>query len=282
MTQRSLPAAAVLARSINSRSACPPRALNAWNPGVRAATESENSISIFDVIGEDWWSGEGVTAKRIAGALRAIGEKDVVVNVNSPGGDYFEGLAIYNLLREHKGRVTVNVLGIAASAASVIAMAGDQVNIARAGFLMIHNTWVIAMGDRNELQATADWLAPFDQTAVDIYAARSGLDAKAIAKMLDRETWIGGAEAVDEGFADALLASDQVADDPKARARGGQLRAERTVDNMGRMAGATRSEVRELLQALKSVKPGADQTGTPGAADSEGLLRSLVSQLRSV
>ncbi|MFT2622165.1 head maturation protease, ClpP-related, partial [Escherichia coli] len=76
---------------------------------------------------------------------------------NSPGGDMFEGLAIYNLLREHEGEVNVKVLGLAASAGSVIAMAGDTVQIARAGFLMIHNAWVVAMGNRNDLRELAAW-----------------------------------------------------------------------------------------------------------------------------
>ncbi len=95
----------------------------AGTAGFKAAATDDNSISVFDVIGQDYW-GEGVTAKRIAGALRAMNGADVTVNINSPGGDMFEGLAIYNLLREYEGRVTVKVLGIAASAASVIAMAG--------------------------------------------------------------------------------------------------------------------------------------------------------------
>ena len=139
---------------------------------------------------------------RISAALRSIGKSDVVVTINSPGGDYFEGLAIYNLLREHPAKVTIKIVGIAASAASVIAMAGDDVQIARAGFVMIHNTWVVAMGDRHQLRDVADWLEPFDQMAVDIYAARSGLKAAELGKMLDRETWIGGADAVEKGFAD--------------------------------------------------------------------------------
>jgi ATP-dependent Clp protease, protease subunit len=284
MTIRTLPAAAVLSRANDVRAACPPRALKAWNPGVRAvsnAAESDNSISILDVIGEDWWTGEGVTAKRIAGALRSIGERDVVVNINSPGGDYFEGLAIYNLLREHPGQVTVKILGIAASAASVIAMAGDQVQIARAGFLMIHNTWVVTAGDRHALRATADWLEPFDATAVDIYAARSGLESKAVAKMLDDEAWIGGADAVAKGLADSLLATDQVADDPSQRSRAESLRAERQAENLGRIAGATRSEIRELLASLKSVKPGADEEGgKPCAAANQGL-EALLLKLRA-
>lgn len=281
MNKNSLPAAAVLARREVAHSACPPRALAAWNQGIRAAAgETDNAISILDVIGYDWWTGEGVTAKRIAGALRAIGEQDVVVNINSPGGDYFEGLAIYNLLREHKGRVTVKVLGIAASAASVIAMAGDEVQIARAGFLMIHNAWITTSGDRHQLREAADWLEPFDGTAVDIYSVRTGLDAATLGPMLDKETWIGGKEAVDKGFADALLASDQVTDDPQQRDRGERLRAERTIDNLGRIAGASRADIKQLLQDLKRVSPGADDSGTPGAADTQGL-RAFLEELRS-
>ena len=114
---------------------------------VRAAGNDANSISIYDSIGENW-EGTGVTAKRISAALRAIGDKDVVVNINSPGGDFFEGVAIYNLLREHQGRVTVQVMGLAASAASVIAMAGDEILMGDGSFLMIHNAgpWPSAIG----------------------------------------------------------------------------------------------------------------------------------------
>jgi len=282
MKRSSLPAAAVLARRELAHSACPPRALASWNPGIRAAVdEDDNTISIFDVIGQDWWTGEGVTSKRIAGALRQIGDSDVVVNINSPGGDYFEGLAIYNLLREHTGRVTVKILGIAASAASVIAMAGDEVQIARAGFLMIHNAWVCACGDRHQLRETGDWLEPFDATAADIYAVRTGINTADLATMLDKETWIGGADAVERGFADTLLSSDQVTDDPNQRERGDRLRAERSADNLGRLAGASRAEIRQLIQDLKRVTPGADDDGTPGAADTAGL-QSLLTDLRSL
>jgi len=129
-----------------------PRAFERWNPGVHAADggESDRTISIYDVIGYDFF-GDGVTARRIAGALRNMGEGPVTVNINSPGGDMFEGLAIYNLLREHPGEVTVKVLGLAASAASVIAMAGDTVQIARAGFYMVHNAWVVAEVDAESI-----------------------------------------------------------------------------------------------------------------------------------
>ncbi len=278
MSKRKLPAAEIAARP-GLRTEIQPAALSRWNPDVRAAgsEDADNTISILDVIGSDWF-GEGVTAKRIAAALRVIGERDVVVNLNSPGGDYFEGLAIYNMLREHKGEVTVKILGLAASAASVIAMAGDQVQIARAGFLMIHNTWVVAMGDKNGLREVADWLEPFDSAAADIYAARTGLEAKEIARMLDRETWIPGSQAVDDGFADELLPSDAVASGANNSAGEKPIVAAHKIDTLLARAGVARSERRELLAALKGGTPGAAPAGMSSAAvvaEVERLLQSF-------
>lgn len=266
MSKRHLPAAEISARP-GLRTEIMPTALSRWNPDVHAAAEeADNTISILDVIGVDFWTGDGVTAKRISGALRAIGKKDVVVNVNSPGGDYFEGLAIYNVLREHPAKVTVKILGIAASAASVIAMAGDEIQIARAGFLMIHNTWVVAMGDRNQLRDVADWLEPFDTAAADIYAARTGMEPKALAKMLDRETWIGGADAVEQGFADSLLASDEVSTKAKNSAEQADVNAAHKVDTLLARLNVPRQERRELIRALKGGKPGAAPSGMHDAA----------------
>lgn len=266
MSKRKLPAAQIGARP-GMRTEIMPSALDRWNADVHAATdtESENTISVLDVIGADWF-GDGVTAKRISAALRAIGKNDVVVNVNSPGGDYFEGLAIYNMLREHPAKVTVKVLGIAASAASVIAMAGDEIQIARAGFLMIHNTWVVAGGDRHALRDVADWLEPFDQAAVDIYAARTGMDDADLAKMLDRETWIGGSDAVDKGFADGLLDSDEVTSQTKNSIESRPVVAAHKIDTLLARAGVSRSERRDLVNALKGGKPGAASTGMQDAA----------------
>jgi Protease subunit of ATP-dependent Clp proteases len=279
MSKRKLPQAEITARP-GLRTEIMPSALNRWNPEVHAAAkDDDNSISILDVIGQDFW-GEGVTSKRISAALRSIGKKDVVVNVNSPGGDYFEGLAIYNMLRDHPGKVTVKVLGIAASAASVIAMAGDEIQIARAGFLMIHNTWVVAVGDRHQLRDVAEWLEPFDQAAVDIYSARTGLEAKDIAKMLDRETWIGGAEAVEKGFADSLLSSDEIATKME-RDAGRQVAALHKFDTLLARAGVSRSERRELLRALKGGTPSAAPTGMQDAAVIKEV-EDLLAQIRSI
>lgn len=251
MSMKNLPGAPTGRPGASVRSEILPRAFDRWNPGVKAAGESneaERSISIYDAIGYDYWTGEGVTARRVAAALRSMGSGPVTVNVNSPGGDVFEGLAIYNLLREHDGEVTVKVLGLAASAASFIAMAGDKVQIARAGFLMIHNSWVIASGNRNDMREIADWLEPFDAAMADIYATRTGLDAKAVAKLMDAESWIGGAAAVEQGFADELLASDQIGKgDAKAQAN-----ASRRVEAALRASGLPKSEAMRLISEIKS------------------------------
>ncbi|EJN19736.1 protease subunit of ATP-dependent protease, partial [Pseudomonas sp. GM78] len=111
-----------MALNINARSfncELSPRALDLWNPDLRAALEAgTDTITMYGIIGEDWF-GEGVTLKRVDAALRAIGDKPVTVYINSPGGDMFEGIAIYNRLIEHSQEVTIKVLGLAASAASV-------------------------------------------------------------------------------------------------------------------------------------------------------------------
>jgi len=242
------------------------RALARWDAGVRAADDdADRTISIYDVIGYDYWTGDGVTAKRIAGALRSLGKGPVTVNVNSPGGDLFEGLAIYNLLREHDGEVTIKIIGLAASAASVIAMAGDTTQIARAGFVMVHNTWVLAVGNRNDLREISDWLEPFDAAMADIYVARTGQDVAAVQKLMDAESWIGGSAAIEQGFADELLPSDQVKQgDAKA-----SVAAVRRVEAALRAGGMPKSEAMRLISELKSGTgdPSGSGAGDPAERD---------------
>ena len=263
MTIKTLPGAPEGRLHAGISSQIQPRALDRWNPGVRAAAkeEEDRTISVYDVIGQDYWSGEGVTAKRVAAALRSLGAGPVTVNINSPGGDMFEGLAIYNLLREHKGEVTVKVIGLAASAASIIAMAGDTVQIARAGFLMIHNAWVVAMGNRNDLREYADTLEPFDRAMADIYAARTGQEAKAMAKLMDKETCIGGADAVEEGFADELLPSDQV----EQKGAKANASAVRRIEAALRSSGMPKSEAMRLISEFKAERgdPAGSGEGDP-------------------
>lgn len=241
-----------------------PNALARWNPGVQAAAgeSSDATISILDVIGEDWWTGEGVTSNRIAGALRAIGERDVTVNMNSPGGDMFEGVAIYNQLREHKGKVTVNILGLAASAASVIAMAGDEIRIGRPSFFMVHNCWMLAAGNRHDFAGLSEQMAPFDAAMADVYQARTGIDLQRVQSLMDKETWIGGSAAVSDGWADALLDDSYTKEGDGAKAS-----SIRRIEAALRSSGMPRSEAQRLLSEFKSSL--SDSSGQPsGLSDS--------------
>lgn len=249
-----------------------PQAFQRWDSGIRAAAGEDRTISVYDVIGYDYWTGEGVTAKRIAGALRVMGPGPVTVNVNSPGGDMFEGLAIYNMLREHDGEVTVKVLGLAASAASVIAMAGDTVQVARSGFLMIHNCWGIGIGNRHEFARLSREMEPFDRAMADIYAARTGGERDDMAALMDDETWFGGSDAVEQGFADELLPSDQIGQSDEKKS----LAAIRRVESALRASGLPKSEAMRLLAEVKASAgdPAGGGEGDP-TATSDAVLSAL-------
>lgn len=277
MTIRSLPAAPAGRPCAGVSFDLMPQAMERWNADIQAAAEDDkNTISILDAIGFDPWSGEGVTAKRISAALRSMAGADVTVNVNSPGGDMFEGLAIYNILREYKGHVTIKVLGLAASAASIIAMAGDEIQVARSGFLMVHNGWTIAAGNRHQFREVADMMEPFDAAMGDIYAARTGGDLKAMQKLMDAETWIGGSAAVEQGFADSLLDSDSIKEGTKAQVG---LIAARKLDLILAQQGMPRSERRSLIQEIKSGTPCAAEPGTQDAADPQADLAEPIAEL---
>lgn len=267
MTIRTLPVAKIGTRPNNVQSDISPLAMERWNPDVRNAGGTDNNIiSIMDYIGADMF-GNGVTSNRVTGALRAIGNQPVTVEINSPGGDFFEGLAIYNALREHTNSVTVKVLGMAASAAAIIAMAGDQILVARAGFLMIHNVMVLAYGNANEMRDIADSLDPFDAVLTDIFASRSGLAPKDVTKMLDAETWIGGSEAVDMGMADGLLPSDEISTTKNKPANGPAAAMRRIDAALAKGERISRSERRNLIKELASMPSATSEDDTPSAVE---------------
>jgi ATP-dependent protease ClpP protease subunit len=242
--------------------------------GVQAVAKDDSVITIFGVIGEDFWS-EGITAKKITAQLRAIGERDVEVQVNSPGGDMFEGIAIYNVLREHGQKVAVKVMGMAASAASIIAMAGDTVEIGAASFLMIHNCWVLAIGNRHDFLETAAFLEPFDQAMADVYAARTGRKAAEIAKWMDDETFMSGSVAIERGFADALLPADKLTKDEKAKEQAKDVNDVRAMELSLVASGMTRSDARDRIQKIKGTPGAALEDDTPGAVEDLSLIGDL-------
>ena len=259
-----------------------PALMAKWNAGLRASdrggtTDGAHVISMLDVIGTDGRSGDGVTARRIAATLRSITADEITVDVNSPGGDFFEGVAIYNLLRQDPRRVTVRILGLAASAASVIAMAGDDVQIGRAGFLMLHNAWVVAIGNRHDMAATAETMIPFDAAMADVYAAKAGVDPDVAAAWMDAETWFSGAQAVDAGLADGFLTADVV--ETETETSGSGPSALKRVDSLLAKQNISRSERRALLAELRGT-PGAAAHVMPRADDDwAALARSLIQTL---
>ena len=166
-----------------------------------------SELVIYGDIGESMW-GDSVTASGVKAELDDM-EGDISVRINSPGGSVFDGFAIYNLLKAHDGKVTVYVDGLAASAASVIAMAGDEIVMGDTAMLMIHDPWTMSVGDSAEMRKTADTLDKIKDSIVTAYAGKAtDLDTDQIASMMAEETWINASEAISMGFASATNASD--------------------------------------------------------------------------
>ena len=157
-------------------------------------------LSIFDDIGAF-----GVSAKSFLNDLASAQGDSVRVEINSPGGDVFAGLAIYNGLRNSGKKVNVRVLGLAASAASLVAMAGDTIEMPENSFMMVHNPWGFAMGGASDMRDTADMLDKLGASLASTYAKRTGKSAEEITALLDAETWMSAAEAVGAGFATAVI-----------------------------------------------------------------------------
>lgn len=169
---------------------------------VRAESEKVAEMLIYDVIGADFF-GEGVTAGKVKADLDKLGDvSDINVRINSPGGNVWDGIAIFNLLKQHKAQVHVQIDGIAASAASLIAMAGDLITMGEGSMMMIHNPWTLAIGDAAALQKAAGMLEKVEGQFADIYSKRSGAKTDEVGALMDDETWFTAAEAVKNGFAD--------------------------------------------------------------------------------
>lgn len=282
MTIRKLPEAKAPPRPKNFQWDAPSDVLAKWAERPQAAEgDDSNTISIYDVIGEDWWTGGGFTAKRAAAALRSIGKNPVTVNVNSPGGDMFEGIAIYNLLREHPAEVTVNVMGLAASAASIIAMAGDKINVALGSFVMIHNAWGIVIGNRHDMRDAAELFDGFDSALADIYEARTGTKRAEIQRMMDNETFMGPTEAVEKGFADEVDGQLKMESEPKNEADKG-IMARRQIEAALARANFSRSDRTQMIEALGAPRDASTtQPAARDAGDIKGGLDALLATLQT-
>jgi ATP-dependent Clp endopeptidase proteolytic subunit ClpP len=175
---------------------------NRWyaiQPSDNGEAPGSVEISIYDEIGFG-----GVTAKDFLAEVKRYKGQHIHLRINSVGGSVIEGAAIYNSLRRHKGGLTVHVDGLAASMASVIAMAGEEVYIADNAMLMVHNPWSMTMGDADDLRKEADVLDKLKATLVNAYVRKTGMETEDIAAMMDEETWLNATQSVAMGFADEI------------------------------------------------------------------------------
>jgi ATP-dependent protease ClpP protease subunit len=188
-----------------------PRPAPAGYKLVHNAAQQSAEICLYGMIGDGFF-GDGISSDRFIKDIRAIGNlKALDLRINSEGGDVFHAKAIYALLMEHPAKVTVHIDGLAASAASYIAMAGDQINMADGAFMMIHNASAMVMGTAAELERTIALLKSVDQTLVSVYAKRCGMKPAAVQALMDAETWMNAQDAVEKGFADAVTGEARVA-----------------------------------------------------------------------
>lgn len=168
-------------------------------------------LYLYGMIGSDWF-GDGVTAKQVADDLKALGKvKSIDVRINSEGGDVFQGKAIYSLLVENKATITVKIDGLAASAASFIAMAGNTIEIAEGAFVMVHDAYGMSFGRAEDMRAYADLLDTVNATIRDVYASRTKQTDAKIKQWMKDETWMTAKEAVANGFADTMTENLKVA-----------------------------------------------------------------------
>lgn len=239
------------------------RSRQAFDPGAKswyrmAKKDTSAEVFIYDGIGLF-----GVEAEAFINDLNGIDADAISLRINSPGGNVFDGTAIYNALRRHKAKVSVKIDGLAASMASVIALAGDEIEMAENAFFMIHNPWSLVVGDADDMRKEAEVLDKLAQQAVNVYTKQSDLsEADVIAAMKD-ETWYSAQEAKDAGFIDTIFTGDDeemrfdlsvfahapdgisAPDDEKHDPR-------KLEDILRREAGMSKREARDFLHALKS------------------------------
>lgn len=172
-----------------------------WN---WAKNEGERTLFLNGEISDETWFGDEVTPKLFQRELSAA-QGDITVWINSPGGDVFAAAQIYNMLMDYKGNVTVKIDGLAASAASVIAMAGTQVLMSPVAMMMIHNPMTVAIGDSEEMKKAVAMLDEVKESIMNAYEIKTGLSRSKISHLMDAESWFNAKKAVELGFADKIL-----------------------------------------------------------------------------
>lgn len=172
-------------------------------------------LELYGTIAEESWFDDDVTPQMFRDELFS-GEGDVVIFLNSPGGDCVAASQIYTMLTEYKGSVTIKIDGIAASAASVIAMAGDTVLMAPTGMMFVHNPMTAAFGNKTEMEKAIEMLDEVKESIINAYERKTGLSRQKLSHLMDSETWMNARRAIELGFADGMLGGDGVTDETPA------------------------------------------------------------------
>lgn len=181
----------------------------AWN----SLDEGERELILDGSIASESWYDDEISPKMFRDELFS-GTGPVTIRINSPGGDCFAASQIYTMLMDYPGKVTTKIDGIAASAASVVAMAGETVIMAPTALMMIHDPWTIALGNEAELQKTIDMLSEVKESIINAYELKTGQDRKTIGKMMSNETWMNAKKAKELGFCNVILGEDEDDKDP--------------------------------------------------------------------
>lgn len=170
--------------------------------------KAENNVAQIDIFGDivsDKWYDEETSAVSFRDSLKSLGDVSTInLSINSGGGSVFDGIAIYNMLKSSKAQINVYVEGLAASIASVIAMAGDTITMRSGSMLMVHMPWTVAQGNAEDMRQMADTLEKTGDSIVDIYSERTKLPVDEIKQVMKNETWLSADEAVSQGWATAL------------------------------------------------------------------------------
>ena len=186
-----------------------------WN-WIKNETEGSRTLFLSGEISDETWLGDEVTPKIFKDELNS-GEGDITLWINSPGGCVFAAAQIYNMLMEYKGNVTVKIDSLAASAASVIAMAGTEVLMSPTSLMMVHNPLTVAIGDTEEMQKAIAMLNEVKESIINAYELKTGLRRNKISQLMDAETWLNAKKAMELGFADGIL-YDKSAENPEPEA----------------------------------------------------------------
>ena len=213
-----------------------------------------------------------VDAKSVRDALDGV-DKPILIKLNSPGGDVFEGIEIYNYIKNHEQPVTVEIMGVAASAASIIAMGADNIIMNTGTSLMIHEASTWTFGNKSDIQKTLNALETIDDSLVAVYVERTGLEAEEISDLLKAETWMTADEAVEKGFA------DEVRKAPKAEPKG-ETKKEEKVNNKVVLNVDTSKIIDRLDDLTKRIEDAIKSKTLKQAEEPVAKPRNLMSKLR--